>query len=291
MTRWTWAGLVVLSVLWGGAYLAIDLALRGFPPVLVVLGRVLMGAAILIPIAHRRGVLRALRAHPWWVLVTVLVQSTAPLLLLTYGQARLSSGLTGILIGAQPLFVAVLALWFAPDQRPRGPLGVLGLLLGFAGVVLIFGADLRGGDQTLLGGLLVVGAALCYAVGALLIHRRLAFAQPLGVATAAMTTSTLVLLVPGALALPSAHPDTTSTVALLLLGTVFTAGTLTLFYGLIANAGPTTAALAYYLSPGVTVLLSWVLFDERITATTVAGLAAIVLGSVLVARRFPVDVP
>lgn len=291
MTRWTWAGLVTLSALWGAAYLAIEVALRGFPPILVVLGRVLLAALILLPIARHRGVLGALRRHPWWVLGTVLVQSTAPLLLLTYGQQRLSSSLTGILIGAQPLFVALLAIRFDPAERPQGVRGVIGLLLGLAGLVLIFGVDLRGGEQVLLGGGLVVGAALCYAVGALLIHRRLGFAEPLGVATAAMTTSTVVLLVPGVLALPDAHPTAASTFALVLLGSVFTAMTLSLFYGLISRAGPAVATLAFYLSPGFTVILGWVLFDVRVTWSTLAGLGAIVAGSAMAAYRVRVEGP
>jgi drug/metabolite transporter (DMT)-like permease len=291
MTRWTWTGLLVLSALWGAAYLAIDAALRGFPPVLVVLGRVALAAVILLPVARRRRVLGPLLRHPWWVLGTVLVQSTAPLLLLTYGQQWLSSSLTGILIGAQPLFVALLAIRFDPDEKPQGVTGVLGLVIGAAGLVLIFGVDLRGGGHTLLGGVLVVSAALCYAVGALLIHRKLEFAHPLGVATAAMTTSTIVLLVPGVLALPQAHPTASSVLALILLGTVFTAATLTLFYGLIARSGPATATLAFYLSPGFTVLLGWALYDVRITWSTLTGLAAIVLGSAMAARRVRVEAP
>lgn len=289
MTRWTWAGLAVLSALWGAAYLAIEVALRGFPPTLVVLGRVALALLILLPIGLRRGVLGAVLRHPWWVLAAALIQSTAPLLLLTFGQQQLSSSLTGILIGAQPLFVAVLAIRFDPDERPQGARGVIGLLLGLAGLVLIFGVDLRGGERFLLGGVLVVGAALCYAIGALLIHRKLAEVEPLAVATAAMATSTTVLLLPGLLAIPDAQPTVSSMLALILLGTVFTAATLTLFYGLIARSGPATATLAFYLSPGFTVVFSWLIFGVGITWTTLAGLVAIVVGSALAAQRVRVE--
>lgn len=289
MSRPVVLGLLLLSALWGAAYLVIEVALQGFPPVLVVLGRVALAAVVLVPIAVHRGVLGVLRQHPWWVLGTVLVQSTLPLVLLTYGQQRLSGGLTGILIGAQPLFVALLSLRFDPAGRPQGPRGLIGLVLGLGGLVLIFGVDLRGGDHVLFGGVLVVAAALCYACGTLLIHQRLAFAQPLGVATAAMLVSTVVLLVPGVLVLPQARPTLSSVLALLLLGTVFTGATLTLFYGLIARSGPATAALAFYLSPGFTVVLGWILLDEQVTWSTVAGLVAIVVGSALAADRVPVD--
>ncbi|XVV03220.1 DMT family transporter [Actinosynnema sp. CA-248983] len=285
MRQWMWLGIGALSLLWGGAYLVIDLALRGFPPVVVVLGRVTLAAAFLLPIALKRKVLPALKQQPGWVLVTVLFQATLPMLLLTTGQHWLSPGLAGIIIGSQPLFVAILAMKYAPDERPQGKLALFGLLIGFAGLVILFGLDISGGARALFGGALLVGAALCYASGALLIHKKLTFAEPLGIATVAMLVSTAVLLVPGILALPDAKPTLVSATALIALGVVFTGVTLTLNYSLIKYAGPARATLAFYLSPGVAVVLSWALLDERISWSTGLGLVAIVCGSALAANR------
>ena len=134
---------------------------------------------------------------------------------------------------------------------------MFGLLLGFAGLVLLFGVDLTGGTQALLGGLLLVGSALCYACGALLIHNKLTFAEPLGIATVAMLASVATLIVPG----------------------------LTLNYSLIQHAGPARATLAFYLSPAVAVVLSWLLLGERISWSSSLGLIAIVAGSALAANR------
>lgn len=289
MSRWVWPGIGALSLLWGGAYLVIDVALRGFPPVLVVLGRVTLAALFLLPFALKRGVLPALKKQPGWVLLTVLLQATAPLLLLTFGQHWLSPGLAGIIVGSQPLFVAVLALKFDPAERPQGVLGLFGLLLGFAGLVLLFGVDLTGGARALFGGVLLVGSALCYACGALLIHNKLTFAEPLGIATVAMLVSVAVLLIPGLFVLPDATPTPASTTALIALGIVFTGVTLTLNYSLIKYAGPARATLAFYLSPGVAVVLSWLLLDERISWSIGLGLVAIVAGSALAANRVRVE--
>jgi len=289
MSRWTWLGLAVLSTLWGAAYLVIELALESYKPPLVVLVRVFLAAVFLLPFALHEKVLPALRTQPDWVLLTVLMQSTVPLLLLTYGQQWLSASLTGILIGAQPLFVALLAIKFDPAEKPQGRRGVIGLLLGFTGLVLVFGVDLSGGRQALIGGLLVTAAALCYAIGSLLIHRKLTFARPLGIATAAMVVSTAVLIVPGILSLPDSPPSARSSLALVALGIVFTGVTLTIFYGLIARAGPARATLAFYLSPGITVVLGGLLLHERISWSTALGLVAIVAGSALAANRVQVE--
>jgi drug/metabolite transporter (DMT)-like permease len=289
MNRWIWPGIAALSLLWGGAYLVIDVALRGFPPVLVVLCRVTLAALFLLPFAIHRGVLPALKQQPGWVLATVLLQATAPMTMLTIGQHWLSPGLAGVIIGAQPLFVALLALKFDPDERPQGLLGLFGLLFGFAGLVLLFGLDISGGTRALLGGLLLVGSALCYACGALLIHNKLTFAEPLGIATVAMLTSVVVLFIPGLFAIPQATPNLTSSVALLALGIIFTGVTLTLNYSLIKHAGPARATLAFYLSPGVAVVLSGLFLDEHISWSTAVGLVAIVAGSALAANRVRVE--
>jgi uncharacterized membrane protein len=147
------------------------------------------------------------------------------------------------------------------------------------------GFDLRGGEHLLL----VTVAALCYAVGSLLIHGKLAFVQPLGIATTAMLVSTAVLLVPGLLSLPSTSPSPRSAIALVALGIVFTGVTLTLFYGLIRRAGPARATLAFYLSPAVTVVLGWQLLHERVSWSTAVGLLAVVVGSAFSARRVGVE--
>ena len=289
MSGRNWVLLGALSVLWGAAYLVIAIALRGFSPVVVVFGRVALAALFLVPLAIRRGVLKAVLQHPKWMLITVLFQATAPLLLLTYGQWWLSTGLTGVLIGAQPLFVAILATRFAPDERPEGAKGVAGLLLGFAGVALLFGVDIVGSQNLWIGGILVTAAALCYAIGSILIHNRLGSVAPLGIATSAMVVASVVLVVPATLSVPEAPPTTASVLALLALGIVFTALTLTIFYGLIARVGPGKATLAFYLSPGVTVILGWLFLNEEIRWSTLVGLGAIVAGSLLAAGRTEVS--
>jgi drug/metabolite transporter (DMT)-like permease len=243
----------------------------------------------LLPFALKRKVLLALKKQPGWVLITVLLQATAPMLLLTIGQNLLSPALAGVIVGSQPLFVAVLALKFDPRERPQGIRGLIGLVLGFAGLVLLFGVDLSGGTRAVLGGALLVASALCYACGALLIHNKLNFAEPLGIATIAMLVSVAVLIAPGLLMLPDAKPTATSTVALIVLGIVFTGGTLTLNYSLIKHAGPARATLAFYLSPGVAVILSWLLLGEHISWSTGLGLVTIVAGSALAANRTRID--
>ncbi|MFI6161433.1 DMT family transporter [Micromonospora haikouensis] len=287
MTRRSWIELVILSALWGAVYPLITVALRDLSPALVVLGRVLLAAVLLLPLAIRRDALRPVWRNPRAIIETVLVQSTAPLLLLTYGQQYVSASVAGILVGAQPLFVALLALRYAPGERPQGWKGLTGVLLGLVGLVLLFGIDLRGGRLALLGGALILVAAVCYAAGAMLIHRRYAEAQPLGVATSAMLVTTAAVVVPASATVPTRLPSLEATTALLVLGIACTGATLALFYTLITRIGPARAALAFYLSPAFAVAFGVAFLREQISMAAVLGLAAIVVGSVLAAHRKP----
>lgn len=285
MTRRSWIELAILSALWGAVYPLITVALRDLSPTLVVLSRVLLAALLLLPLAIRRDALRPVWRNPRAIIETVLVQSTAPLLLLTYGQQYVSASVAGILVGAQPLFVALLALRFAPDERPQGWKGLTGVLLGLVGLVLLFGVDLRGGRLALLGGALVVVAAVSYAAGAMLIHRRYAEAPPLGVATSAMLVTTAAVAVPASATVPSRLPGLETTAALLVLGIACTGATLALFYKLITQIGPARAALAFYLSPAFAVAFGVAFLREQISMAAALGLAAIVVGSALAAHR------
>lgn len=285
MNRRAGAELVVLAALWGAVYPLIEVALRDLSPTVVVLGRVLLACVLLVPLALRRNALPGLWRRPRAIIETVLVQSTIPLLLLTYGQRYVPAGIAGILIGAQPLFVAMLAYRYAPDERPRGWKGAAGIAIGFVGLVLLFGVELRGGRLALLGGALVVVAALCYAAGAIMIHRRHATAPPLGVATSAMLVTSAAMITPATLTLPDRLPGTEVLAALIFLGVICTGMTLVLFYTLIARTGPARAALAFYLSPAFAVIFGTVFLREQLTLTAAVGLVAIVAGCLLAAQR------
>jgi len=277
--------MLVLSALWGAVYLLIEIALRQLSPPLIVFGRMGLAALVLVPLAIKRGAFQALRGHLRIVLGAVLVQLTVPSLLLTFGQLSVSSALAGILVGAQPLFVTLLAVRFSPTERSRGWRGPIGIAVGFIGLVLIFGVDLSGGEGALIGGLLLLIAAFCYAAGAIMIHRWLTSAEPLGIATSGVLVTTVALSVPAMLSLPDQLPGLDTLLAVSVLGLVCTGFALVLHYHLIASFGPTRAALAFYLSPAFAMVYSTLLLNEGITVSMFVGLIAIIVGSVLAWRR------
>src|SRR4051812_7442313 len=163
MSRRGWLLMAGIAALWGSSYMFIKIALDDdLSAGTVVCARTALGAAVLLPLAVTRGALASLRGRAHWVLVVALLQGVVPFLLITVGELHIPSSLAGILVAAVPLWTALIAARFDDAERPRG-WGAAGVVIGIVGVALLFGVDLSGDGDQLLGGLMILIAALCYA--------------------------------------------------------------------------------------------------------------------------------
>jgi drug/metabolite transporter (DMT)-like permease len=284
MTRRAWLLFATVSLLWGVPYLFIKVAVAEVPPVTVVFIRVALAAALLAPVAARRGALRGLRRRLLPLVVLSLTEITVPFLLISMGEQRITSSLAGLLIAAMPLFVALLALRFDAAERVSGS-RLLGLLLGIGGVAVLLGVDLGGDLRQVAGGAMVLLATLCYASSTLLVKRFFSDVPMLGVVTVATAIASL-LLAPFALALtPTRLPSPNVVLALVALGVLCTAAGLLSYFALIVEAGPSRAAVITYLNPAVAVALGVAILGEPLTGGIVAGFLLILVGSWLSTRR------
>ncbi|HEU5319556.1 MAG TPA: DMT family transporter, partial [Methylomirabilota bacterium] len=165
MGRTQWALLGVLSLVWGGSFFFVAVALAELRPFTVVLGRVGL-AALALGLAVRAGGHRLPRAPGFWAAVAVMgaLNNLVPFSLIVWGQTRIPSGLASILNATTPLFTVVVAHLLTRDERLAAHrLG--GALLGLAGVVLVIGPDaLAGAGADVLAQLACLGAALSYAL-------------------------------------------------------------------------------------------------------------------------------
>jgi drug/metabolite transporter (DMT)-like permease len=278
MTRRGWLLFATLSLVWGIPYLLIKVAVEDLSPSVLVFGRCATAAAVLLPIAAARHELRpAVRA--WrWVAVLAVVEIIGPFGLLAVAETRLTSSTTGVLIATVPL-MAALATWRLGLEARPGLRRAAGLLIGFVGVVVLVGADLRGGD--LLAALAVLAAAVGYTVGPLVIATRLRGVPPLGVITGAMLVSALAYGVPAARTWPddAANVSGTAWSSVLLLGVVCSALAFVVMFALIGEAGPARMSVITYVNPAVALLLGVAVLDEPVTAGLAAGFGLILLGS------------
>jgi drug/metabolite transporter (DMT)-like permease len=271
-----------LAALWGASYMFIKVALGDVSPIIVVWVRLVLAALVLLPIAYRRGALRALRPHLPVVAVLSVIQVLGPFLLITFGEKHIASARAGILVASAPIFTALLAFRFDREELATG-WRLVGVLVGIVGVALLFGVDLTGDSAALLGGLMVLLASLGYAIGPLEMKRRMTGVPPVATAAATMTFAALLLTPAVPFAWPSHAPGVDTVASLLVLGAGGTGIAFLIFYTLIAEVGPGRATVVAYIAPGFSVIYGVTLLGESFTAGTAAGLLFILAGSWLAA--------
>ena len=287
MTPGEWALLFALSLLWGGSFFFVGVAVKALPPFTIVALRVGIAALAL----HL--VLRVLgqRVPPWaseggrvWAafLGMGFLNNLVPFSLLVWGQTQIPSGLAAILNATTPLFAVLVAHVMTVDERmTRGRLA--GIVIGFAGVALMLGPEAwRGFGDDLMAQIACLAAACSYGFASVFgcRFRRLGVA-PLATATGQVTASTamlvpLALLVdrPWQLALPGL--DVWGAVAALAL--LSTALAYIMFFRILARAGAVNLSLVTLLVPPGAILLGALFLDERLEPLHFAGMALIGLG-------------
>jgi drug/metabolite transporter (DMT)-like permease len=268
----------VLCVFWGIPYFFIKLALVDVSPVCVAWSRITLGALVLIPVAWHQGTLAPALRHKGAILAFAITELVIPFSLIAIAERALSSSLTGVLIATLPLVVVVIAPWFG-IRESFSVRRILGLLLGFAGVVVLLGFDtISGAAQWLAVGALGV-AVIGYAAGPLVVQRYLQGVDEISSVALSLGAASL-LLFPFALATrPLAMPSALSIGSIAVLGFISTAAALLLYFYVIHAAGAARASVVAYISPAIAALLGIVVLHEHVGLGIVLGLALILFGS------------
>jgi drug/metabolite transporter (DMT)-like permease len=272
MSSRAWAAFATVSVLWGIPYLFIKVAVDdGLPPGFIAWTRVTLAAVVLLALAWRAGRLRALKGRGRWLCLYALLEISIPFPLIAAGEKHVSSSLAAIVIATVPLLVALLALRFDASERVSGR-RLVGLLVGFGGVVALVGVDLAGNSTELLGAGAVALAAVGYAAGPMILKRHMADLDPRATMGVSLAIAAVILTPVAVLDPPSGTITTDSIVALVVLGLLCTAAAFVVMAVLVADVGPGKALVITYVNPVIAL-------DERPGAGAIAGLLLILAGS------------
>ncbi len=284
-----WALIVGLGVIWGGAFLSVRIALDGFTPLQVAAGRLLIGALALTGIASLLGqspaVLPSRRA---WVFAAVIGAgaSALPITLLAFGQQYVPSAFAGVAMGAVPLLVLPLVWAFSPEEG-IGPRRLIGMGMGFAGLLVLTGPGAFGAGEgsVLAGRVMCIGAALCYAAGSVATRRAppmppLAFASVTLLAAAAILVP-VALVVDG---VPRSFPAQ-PVQALIYAALLPTALAAAIRVRVITTAGSLFMSITSYMVPVWSVIFGLWLGAEELPPTLYSGLGLILAGILISQSR------
>jgi drug/metabolite transporter (DMT)-like permease len=278
---------VALAAIWGASFLFIKVAVEDLPPVAVALGRCVLGAAVLLVVLalRREGLPRDPRV--WGHLAVVaLLANALPFTLFAAGERHISSVLAGLWNATTPLLTLAVVTLALPEERPTRE-RVIGLVGGFAGVVIVLGPWSSPGGSQLTGQLLCLGATAGYALAFPYLRRTLSGRPESALALSAgqlvCATALLAVAAPLAGAAPTTvHGDTVA--AMLALGVLGTGAAYVLNFSIIRAAGATTAATVTYLIPLFSTVLGIAVLDESLTWNQPAG-AVVVLAGVAYSQR------
>lgn len=278
-----WAILLFLSVLWGGSFFFIEVALDTVAPLGLVLIRVAIAAAFLWAYLLLRG--ERLNLPPGAasaLLVLALLNNVVPFVLFAWAQEAITGGLASILNATTPIWGVIVAHIFTADEKAT-PAKVAGVLLGFAGVAVMIGTDFLGQvGAGLLAQLACLAATLCYALAGVWARRFQAMGvSPVAVATGQLTASAIVMLPLVLLFEPpwlAAAPSPAAWAALVALALFCTSLAYILYFRLLASAGATNSLLVTFLIPVSAILLGTLILNEQLEPRHLAGMALIAAG-------------
>jgi drug/metabolite transporter (DMT)-like permease len=288
LSRSALARLGLLASIWGCSFLFIKVALEGLSPPQVVLGRLAFGtAALLVVVAARH---QRLPDDPrlWFHLAAFsVIGNVIPFLLFAWGEQHISSSRAGVLNATTPLCTLIAAILFLPQERPT-PNRVAGLLVGFAGVVVVIGPWTDSGTGAVSGQLACLGAAALYGLGFAYTSRFLAWrgvAPGVLAATQLLTGTVLLLALTPLIGWPAPHLSLRVVLSVATLGAMGTGIAYLIYHGLMRDTGATSTSLVTYLAPVVAVVLGVIVLGERVTWNLFAGALIVVTGVALVEGR------
>ena len=284
MTRKSWVLFGIVGFLWGIPYLLMKVAVADIPPPLIVAGRTLIGAAILIPIALRKNTLKDAIKGIKYVIPYAVLEMVGPWILITSAEKEISSGLAGLLVATVPFFASIFSS-LRGDHSVWQPKRIFGLVVGFVGIVALVGIESITGTSNPKAIAMVILAAIMYAYAVLMVTTNLPGVDGIAINGVAMGL-TCLFYTPIAIATWPSNPVSTQAItALVALGVFSTAIAFMLFFIVIVEIGVARGSLTTYVNTAVAVVLGILILNEPITLGIIVGLPMVLLGSYLASRK------
>ncbi|MDD1781160.1 DMT family transporter [Enterovibrio sp. ZSDZ35] len=282
MSARVWFLLILLSMLWGGSFFFVGVAVGELPALTITFLRVSIAAIALWSFAFAIGIRPNLSRQVWLAFFGMgMLNNVIPFVLIVWGQTQIASGLASILNAATPIFAVIVAGLLLPDEKPT-PLKIIGVMIGFTGVVVMIGVPALGGTGTLLAQLAIVGATVSYAFAGVFGRRfKTMKINPIIVAAGQVTASSIVMLpmtlyVDGVIGVGEVNtPVWASVFALAILST---AVAYVLYFKILEVAGATNVLLVTLLVPVSAVFLGTVFLGESLDVIHIVGMLLIALG-------------
>jgi drug/metabolite transporter (DMT)-like permease len=273
---------------WGLPYLFIRIAVEDFSTSSMIFLRVVIGAVILIPIAIHRKELFPLLKEWKFVLAYGLIQIVGPWYLVTEAERSISSGMAGLLSATVPIFGMIIGYFYLGDKSLAHPKTLIGVVVGFAGIILLVGIDALTSKVDFWSMFMVILAAAAYAIAPTMTQMRMPQVSGIALNGFAMAMISVLYLIPASMSLPAeiaASVSAESWFSVLGLGVICSAIAFVAFSALTRAIGVARAGLITYMNMVVAVLLGILILQEPITQGMLIGFPMVLFGSYFATRK------
>jgi drug/metabolite transporter (DMT)-like permease len=290
MSRRGWFLFILVGVLWGVPYLFIKVAVdpaNGFTPAILVCLRTAIGAAILIPMAVKQGQLGSALRGAKFVFFYALLEMIGPWILIGTAEQKISSGLAGLLVASVPIWATIFASMDG-DKSVWHHKRLLGIIVGFIGLVAVVGIESITGSADPLSIFMVLIASIGYSYAVMMVQKALPGVSGIAINAVAMAMTALFYL-PWAIAQWPSHAISAGAIrAVIGLGVLSTGAAFVAFFTLTSIIGVARGSLVTYLNTACAVLLGVIILNEPLTVGIILGLPLVLIGSYFASRK-PAD--
>ena len=277
--------LTVLALIWASAFFNIKIATYSYGPVTIAFLRIFLGAIPVIALCFFKKIkIEAFSKDWYWFASIGIINLVIPFFLIAYGVQKVQSNLAAILMASTPLSATILAHFFTENEKINF-IKVLGVLIGFSGIVFLFSDDILINENNIFSALLILGGSTFYVIGGLL-TLKVSNKKNENVTASILIWATIFLMpITAYVEQPwDLNPRLDSTISLIYLG-IFSTGIAWLMrFRILKNNGLVFQAQVAYLIPIFGIVLGYIFLNEIITSKVIVAVAAVVLGIYFVRR-------
>ena len=274
-----YALLTILALIWSSAFFNIKIATYSYGPVTIAFLRTFFGAIPVIGLCLVKKIkIEAFSKDWYWFAIIGIINLVIPFFLIAYGVQKVQSNLAAILMASTPLSATILAHFFT-DNEKINLIKVLGVLIGFSGIVFLFSDNILINENNFLSALIIFFASTFYVIGGIL-TLKVSNKKNENVTASILIWATIFLIpVTAFVEKPwNLNPSTDSTISIIYLGIVATGLAWLLRFRILKNNGLVFQAQVAYLIPIFGIILSYIFLKEMITPKVLVSVAAIIVG-------------
>ena len=284
--------LIVLAAIWGSAFFNIKIASDTYTPMAIAFGRIFFAALVMVLYCGMKEIKIDAFGEHWKMYASIgLVNLILPFFFISFGIVKVQSNMAAILMSTAPIYATILGQFFIQDEKINF-LKLLGIIIGFLGIVFLFSDDLLINQSNFLYALIIILGPFCYTLGGLLSLKLKHIKNE--TLTSSILVWAVIMLLPVLFIVENPtelRPSWSSTISLFYLGVVATAIAWLMRFYILKSNGLVFQSQVAYIIPIFGLIFGYVFLGEKITYKIIVALIAVLVSTYLIEKSKKAKTP